>query len=242
MPAKKTRIDAFNLVPGRVLGGKYEVISCLGKGWEGEVYKIKEINTGIERAAKLFFPHRNVNNKTWKYHARKLHFLRHCSMVIQYSAEERITVKKQPVSALISEFVDGELLCDFIQRFPGKRLHPFEALHLLYALTKGLEEIHQLKEYHGDLHSGNIIVQRFGLNFDLKILDMFHWGAQKRENIQEDTINLIHIFYEVLGGQKHYAKQPELIKQICCGLKRTLIKQKFRSASQLRVYLETQDW
>ena len=238
MPAKNQHISTFNLTPGRVIGGKYEVISCLGQGWEGEVYKIREINTDIERAAKLFFPHRNLKNKASKYYARKLHRLRHCNMVIQYSVEEKLSFKKQQVSALVSEFVDGELLTDFIKTFPGKRLQAFQALHLLYALAKGLEEIHQLKEYHGDLHSGNVIVQRFGLHFDLKILDMFHWGAPSRENIPEDTINMVHIFYETLGGQKHYANQPAFVKDICCGLKRSLIKQKFRTASELRLYLE----
>ena len=35
---------------------KYKVLSMLGRGWEGEVYKIKEVTTNIERAAKIFFP------------------------------------------------------------------------------------------------------------------------------------------------------------------------------------------
>ena len=74
---KKTLpIDTFNLSEGRILARKYEVISHLGSGWEGEVYKIRERNTGIERAAKLFFPHRNIRNKTSKFYAKKLHQLR----------------------------------------------------------------------------------------------------------------------------------------------------------------------
>lgn len=55
--------DSFNLQPGRILAKKYEVIAKLGAGWEGEVYRIRELNTGIERAAKLFFPDRNIKNK-----------------------------------------------------------------------------------------------------------------------------------------------------------------------------------
>ena len=52
--SKKRRIEAFDFQPGRVLAGKYEVLSRLGAGWEGEVFKVREINMGIVRAAKFF--------------------------------------------------------------------------------------------------------------------------------------------------------------------------------------------
>ena len=52
----------------------------------------------------------------------------------------------------------------------GRRLSPFEALHLLHALVRGVEEIHAVGEYHGDLHSDNIIVRRRGLGFEVKVV------------------------------------------------------------------------
>ena len=85
-------------------------------------------------------------------------------------------------------------------------------------------------------------MQHYGLTFDLKLLDMFHWGAAKPENIHDDVVNMIQMFYDALGGRKHYAKQPAEVKAICCGLKRTLILGKFRTAGQLRQYLETMRW
>ena len=65
-------ISQFNLQPGRVLARKYEVIGLLGAGWEGEVYRIMELDTGVERAAKIFFPKRNVQNKSAIAYAQKL--------------------------------------------------------------------------------------------------------------------------------------------------------------------------
>ena len=53
------RIESFDLRPGRVIGGKYVVDDKLGGGWEGEVYRVTESKTGVTRAAKLFYPHRN---------------------------------------------------------------------------------------------------------------------------------------------------------------------------------------
>jgi serine/threonine protein kinase len=225
-----------------VLARKYEVVCKLGSGWEGEVYKIRERNTGIERAAKLFFPHRNMHGRASKFYAKKLHKLRHCSIVIQYHTEDQITYLKTPVTVLVSEYVEGDLLNNFLNRQPAKRLSPFQAIHLLHALTKGIEEIHNLTEYHGDLHPENIIVRRYGLSFDLKLLDMFHWAAPRKQNIQDDICDLIRIFYDALGGAKHYAKQPQQVKTICCGLKRSIILKKFKTAKQLREHLETMKW
>jgi serine/threonine protein kinase len=235
-------IESFDLQPGRVIAGKYEVVSMLGAGWEGEVYKIRERNTRIERAAKLFFPQRNLRNKTSNFYARKLHKLRHCPILIQYYTEERMTFRRAPITVLVSEYVEGELLSEFLKRQPGGRISPFQALHLLHALVVGIECIHRLREYHGDLHPQNVIVSRYGLRFDLKLLDMFHWVAPKRENIQDDICDLIRIFYDAVGGAKFYAKQAAEVKEICCGLKRSIILKKFPSAAQLRQHLEAMQW
>ena len=235
-------IESFDLKPGRILARKYEVIQPLGGGWEGEVFLVREHPTDIERAVKLFYPHRNPRDRTANFYARKLHKLRHCPIAIQYHTRDLITYHNVPITLLVSEFVEGELLSDFLARQPGKRLTPFQALHLLYALATGIECIHAMKEYHGDLHTDNIIVQRYGLGFDLKLLDFYHWGTPRPENIYEDVVDLIRILYEAVGGQKQYRRQPQEIKDICRGLKRSLILEKFRSAGQLREHLENIAW
>jgi hypothetical protein len=105
-----------------------------------------------------------------------------------------------------------------------------------------LECIHQAREYHGDLHSDNIIVERYGLHFDLKILDFFHWSGPKRAVLQDDICYLIRILYDALGGARFYAKQPKEIKRICLGLKRSLILKRFPTATHLRQHLEALHW
>jgi len=236
------KIESFDLSQGRVIAQKYIVLSKLGAGWEGEVYKVGESRTGIERTAKLFYPHRNIAGRTSRLYAKKFHKLRHCSLLIQYHTEELIRFRGHRVTVLISEYVEGDLLSTFLAGLPGKRLGPFEALHLLYALAKGMEEIHQVNEYHGDLHTDNIIVNRHGLRFHLKLLDLFHLTSPKIENKRVDICDLIRLFYDSLGGSRFYSRQPRAVKYICCGLKRGLILERFRSMSQLCKHLETMSW
>ena len=235
-------LKSFGFKPGQRFLGKYEVISLLGAGWEGEVYHVCEIATGIERAAKFFFPHRNTRNRAFNYYAKKLYKLRHCPILIQYHTHEVVTYRRQQIKFLVSEFVEGTLLKDFVQRQPNGKLSIFEGLHLLYVLAEGLEYIHQIREYHGDLHWENIIVNREGIGFDINLVDFYHWGPPKGENIREDVCDVIRIFYNCIGGQKHYHTHPLEIKQICCGLKRSLITKKFKTAGHLRQYLETMEW
>ena len=240
--AANNRVTEFNLRPGRMLTKKYEVSGLLGQGWEGEVYKIVESSTGIERAAKIFYPHRNPGDKTAKLYARKLHKLRHCPVIIQYHTREEIVYRRMPITVLISEYVEGERLCDFLNRQRGKRLTPFEAVHLLHSLASGIGQIHQLREYHGDLHTENIIVNRVGLGFDIKLIDFYDWPSPKSENIQTDIVDMIRVFYDVLGGSRHYRKHDDRIKRICCGLKQGLILKKFPTASRLIDHLESMPW
>jgi serine/threonine protein kinase len=239
---RRTREFSFDLEPGSIIANKYEVIDFLGSGWEGVVYRVRERSIGVERAAKLFYPSRNAGNRATKFYARKLHKLRHCPILIQYHTQEHVTFEDVPVTVLVSEYVEGELLGSFLARQTGKHLTPFEGLHLLHVLASGVEKIHQAREYHGDLHDDNVIIRRLGLSFYVKLVDMYNWGAPRAENIREDVYDLVRLFYDAIGGARLYCRQPRAIKSICCGLKRSLISRKFKTAGHLRRYLEIMKW
>lgn len=236
------RIDSFDFQPGRALAGKYEVLRRLGRGWEGEVYHIRELATGIERAAKFFYPQRNRNDRAIKFHARKLARLAGCPILIQYLTHDQIRFRGHVIKFLVSELVDGERLSEFLVRQPQKRLTVFEGLSLLHTLVSGLEQVHEVKEYHGDLHAANIMVRRRGIGFEVKLIDMYRWHGTAGENIREDVCDVIRVFYDLLGGRRTYAKHPPEVKAIICGLKRSLITKRFRTAGRLRRHLETMTW
>jgi tRNA A-37 threonylcarbamoyl transferase component Bud32 len=148
----------------------------------------------------------------------------------------------QRITCLISDFVEGEILSEFLNRQRGKRISVFQAVHLLHALVIGIEQIHANADYHGDLHSDNVIIRRFGLGFDLKVLDLFHWGHASAVNRLDDLVDVIKLFHESIGGAKFYKTQPKEVKYICCGLKKSLIQKRFKNAAGLRRHLETMHW
>lgn len=235
-------IRSFNLRPGRVIGGKYVVETRLGGGWEGEVYKVAEQRTGIHRAIKLFFPQRNVGDRAVTIYAKKLDRLRHCPLVIQYHHSESIRFRGQRITCLVSDFVEGALLDQFVAACPGGALGPFEALHLLHALVVGIEEIHLAGEYHGDLHEGNVMVARRGIYFDVRLVDFYHWGRTTARHRRDDVADAVRLLYEAVGGRARYRDQPPEIKAICKGLRRDLVIRAFPTAAVLRAHLESFTW
>jgi serine/threonine protein kinase len=236
------RSYSFDLDPGSKLGAAYRVEEFLGAGWEGEVYRVVEVPTGVTRAAKLFYPERNPRNRTVKRYARMLERLRSCPMIIHYHHTERLDWEGRRLTCLVSEFVDGLPLPALVRERPGRRLENFEALHLLHALAEGLECIHAAGLYHGDLHAENILARRQGLAFDLKVFDFFHHGRPSRQARQDDVIGAIQVFHECLGGTRRYASHPPGIKAICRGLRHGLLRERFPTARRLRVHLESLDW
>ena len=236
------KIQRFDLAPGRIVALRYHVMAMLGAGSEGEVYKVLEKHTGIVMALKLFYPHKNIGFKVSARISRKLSKLKESPIVVDYVSHDIITIRGLKVACLSCEYIDGQILSHFISRQRGQRLGIFAAIHLLYSVVVGVESIHLLGEYHGDLHTDNIIIKNFGLEFDLKIIDLHHWGDSKQDNRDEDIVKVIKIFYESLGGSKHYTKLPPSVKFIICGLKRSIILKRFKTITSLRMHLELMDW
>src|SRR6185503_6333039 len=220
--------------PGRSIGGKYVIDRPLGSGWEGEVYVITEKLTGIRRAAKFYYPHRDPTGKAAIAYARKLDALRHCPILMQYHHQEIASVRKKKVTVVISELVEAEKLSEFLNRQPRHRLPTFEALNVLYVLARGIAPIHARGEYHGDIHDDNIMIRRMGITFEVKLLDFFDLGKPSKWKINKDVLNLLQVFYTIVGGRDHYAGQPKVVKDIIRGQKDSLILERFSSAGDIQ--------
>ena len=232
----------FDFEDGQILNKKYRVQSKIGMGWEGEVYSIEELNTGVIRAAKFFYPRRNRKNKTVINYAKKLNKLSDTPVIIKYISQEEINFSGKEILFLVSEYIDAYSLESYIKSFKGDKIQFFEALHIFYQLVKGIEHIHSKDEFHGDLHSENILIRKKGLSFEIKLIDLFMLKGSKRDFQRADIIDLIDIFYKMLGGPKNYSKLPMVAKKIICGRNSSLVLKKFPRISVLKGYLENLDW
>lgn len=232
----------LNLRPGLTLGRNYYIVEFLGAGWEGEVYKVEERRTGIVRAAKIFYEGHIPSEAKLRRYTQRMARLRNCPIITQYHHRDIARVGRSQVEILVSDFAQGEMLSGYLERQPRKRMTTFAALHLLHALAAGVEQIHFLGDYHGDIHSDNIMVRRFGLGFELRLVDFFDLGAPTRTKIQNDVIDMVNLLHELIGGDKGYRSTGPEIRQFVLGRKHSLIRKSFRDAGQLRLALDNLTW
>lgn len=239
MAAKRV---SLGLTPGRKVGRAYVVEAFIGEGSEGEVYQLRDRQTGIRRAAKFYHPDVDPNHRKVARHARKLEALRTCPIVLQYHHSEVITVRKRQVVALVSELVSGQPLQRWIERHPRGRVEPYLAMHVFYNLVLGLEDIHSRGEYHADVHTENILIRPRGIGFDLKLIDFYDWGKPTRAKQKQDITDAVRVFHDMVGGREHYRRLPPEAKYLCAGLNNTLILKRFPNTYTLRRHMETFEW
>ena len=76
----------------------------------------------------------------------------------------------------------------------------------------------------------------------MKLLDFFDLGRPTRGKIHKDVLNLIEVFYAIVGGRKRYSRQPQVVKDIIRGQKDTLILERLGSAGDIQRHLEALTW
>src|SRR2546430_17510026 len=96
-PSKKPK--RFDFPSGKSVAGKYVVERPLGSGWEGEVYVVMERATGIRRAAKFYYPHRDPLGKAAIAYARKLDAPPHWPTLMPYHHPEPTSAQRRNAQA-----------------------------------------------------------------------------------------------------------------------------------------------
>ena len=233
------RLASFNLQKGRRIGSNYEVEEKLGGGIEGEVYRVRDRRTGIVRAAKLFFPHRDRDGTLMARQARKLEALSDCPIIMKYFHSEEVRVGQVRATAMISAYSPGLTLRAWLDRQRGKRVRSsFVALMILHRLASGIEDIHDRGEYHADVHSENILIRQIGVDFELKLIDFYDWGRPSRAKQQNDILESVRVLHDMIGGARGYRTAPQEVRDVCRGLRHDLILRDFPTIGALRAHLE----
>src|SRR5712691_7370231 len=158
------------LEPGTRLG-PYEVVSAIGAGGMGEVYRARDTRLQREVAIKVLpelFAADPDRLARFEREAQLLASLNHPHIAAIYGLEETQDVGpgfSRPVRALILELVDGETLADRIAR---GSIPLDEALPIARQIAEALEAAHEQGIIHRDLKPANIKVTPDGV---VKVLD-----------------------------------------------------------------------
>jgi eukaryotic-like serine/threonine-protein kinase len=152
----------MGLAPGTRIGS-YEIVSMVGAGGMGEVYKARDTRLKRDVAVKALpetFASDPERLARFQREAEVLASLNHPNIAHIHGLEEA-----GPVRALVMEFVEGEDLAQKIARGP---IAIGEALPIARQIAEALEAAHEQGIIHRDLKPANIKVRGDGT---VKVLD-----------------------------------------------------------------------
>ena len=155
----------INLQPGAVIGGKYEVVKCLGSGSMGSVYACKnQVLQGQIVAMKVLFPEvatDKVAAARFKNEILAAYEVSHPNVVRAY---EYLT--DRDFVAYTMEFVGGGDLASKLGS--DERIPIPEIMRILSQMSAGCQAIHDAGIVHRDLKPENILLTAEG---NVKIAD-----------------------------------------------------------------------
>ncbi|HEY7410422.1 MAG TPA: protein kinase [Vicinamibacteria bacterium] len=156
------RVEDAPLAPGDRVG-PYEVVSLLGSGGMGRVYRARDARLGREVAIKALaaaFLGREASLRRFEREARTLAALSHPNIA---AIHEVLSVGDSPY--LVLELVEGPTLADRLER---GALRVEEALGIGVQIAEALEEAHRRGVVHRDLKPSNVKLDPAGR---VKVLD-----------------------------------------------------------------------
>jgi TolB-like protein/Tfp pilus assembly protein PilF/predicted Ser/Thr protein kinase len=187
--SKTVTTGARATLPGRerIIAGKYTIISELGKGGMGVVYKAED--TKLERCVALkFLPPELTEDPE----ARE-RFVREAKAAAALSHSHICTVyeigEEENRLFIAMECIEGESLRQKIARGP---LPHAEALDIVIQVAEGLAEAHKKKIIHRDIKPGNIMLTEKGL---AKVMDFGLAKALGRSLITKEARTMGTVAY-----------------------------------------------
>ena len=207
-------------LPGRLLAGRYRIISLLGKGGMGEVYRADDLTLGQAVALK-FLPDEAARDQglleRFKNEVRIARRVSHPNVCRVYDVGD-----VDGHNFFTMEYVDGEDLASLLRRIG--RLPEDKALDIARQLCAGLAAAHAKAVLHRDLKPANIMLDGRGqvviTDFGLAGLAEQIQGAEVRSgtpaymapeqlagkevSTRSDIYSLGLVLYEVFTGKRAF--------------------------------------
>jgi predicted Ser/Thr protein kinase len=222
--------DEGRFVPGTLVAGRYRIISLLGRGGMGEVYRATDLTLSQPVALK-FLPESGPDHlrALERFHSevRIARQVSHPNVCRVYDVGEA-----DGMPYISMEYVDGEDLASLLQRIG--RLPSDKALEIARKICAGVAAAHDKGVIHRDLKPANIMLDKRGnvvvMDFGLAAVADQLRGAEARSGTpaymapeqlrgeqvtaKSDVYALGMVLYEIFTGKRAYdaATMAELIR------------------------------
>ena len=182
--------------PGEIVGGRYKVLSILGRGGMGLVYRVEQIIDGEQLALKTI--HKNFLNETtikrFENEARATFAVNHANII----AVKAFGLLDDSTPFLAMEIVNGETIAELLN---DSGPLPIEvALPIIIQVCFGLAHAHQNAVVHRDIKPSNIMILKdiaIGTEGSIKILD---FGIAKFSHREGGEIQALTKTGEIFGS------------------------------------------
>ncbi len=167
-PPRVTALDPLEdarFPPGRLFADRYRIVSLLGRGATGEVYRADDLKLGQRVALKLLAPTSGMHRRFLERFIGEVRLARdiaHPNVCRVYDIGEA-----EGWHYLSMEYIDGETLASLLRRIGS--LPAEKALDVARQLCAGLAAAHDRGVLHRDLKPGNIMLDGRG---QVRIVDL----------------------------------------------------------------------
>lgn len=194
--------------------GNYKIIKLLDRGWEGEVYQVKEVPTEAIRVMKIFRLSENeirdCTHKAWFFEQLSSTG----SVARYYHMGQWFLDDDEGIYYIIFEKLNGPLLIDYIKKNRGKRTYGVALrLELFKKIVDKVVKIHRLGLAAGDFSEGNNII--LVNNVDPVFCDLDPGEADK-PNVQfvedvNELENILDLIFTSLKSSNTYLCVKKLL-------------------------------
>ncbi|MGH3446630.1 MAG: Stk1 family PASTA domain-containing Ser/Thr kinase, partial [Nocardioidaceae bacterium] len=159
------------LPPNAVVGGRYELLSLLGRGGMAEVFRARDQRLGRVVAVKRLrvdLAGDPTFQARFRREAQSAASLNHPTIVAVYDTGEELDPNGSGMTLpyIVMELVEGRTLRDILRE--GRKILPERALEIVASVLAALDYSHRAGIIHRDIKPANVMLTPTG---DVKVMD-----------------------------------------------------------------------